>query len=90
MQAQNVQERKTALRHGSKDGYVTWLQKQGFKPEVSIALKSDLETLASGDRYYGTLVANSRILLVETIGLKVEKPGLKSSPPCVRYWQIMI
>lgn len=74
---------KTAVRHGDKDGLIDYLLQRGFEPKVREVGQAELRQLSKDDRYYGFLTPGSRILLIDTIGIK----GQKSK---TRYWEIMI
>lgn len=79
----NPNKGKTTVRHGDKDGWIDFLIRRGFDPKVTEVTRSTLNNLSKDDRYYGFLVPDSQILLVETIGIK----GQKSM---IRYWLIVI
>lgn len=74
---------KTAVRHGDKDGWINFLVSHGFDPQITEANQSDLKNLSRADRYYGFLVPDSQILLIDSI-------NTESKNKVIKYWLIMI
>jgi hypothetical protein len=56
---------KTALRHGELNGFVGWLKRNGFNPQVTEGNRADLQKLGEGDLVYGPIQAGDKILLVD-------------------------
>lgn len=69
---------KTALRHGNKDTWVQHLSNLGFEPKILEISKKESDSLLAGDRYYGEIILNSRILLIDRVDQKAT------------YWEIMV
>jgi hypothetical protein len=65
---------KTAIRHGELNGFVEWLKRQGFNPEVTEGSREDLKSLGKGDIVYGSLMAGDKVLLVQAPGTNQELP----------------
>jgi hypothetical protein len=74
---------KTAVRYGDKDGWVDFLKARGFSPQVTEVTQSAINNLSKDDRYYGFLLPDSQILLIDTIETKDKKKT-------TRYWLIVI
>lgn len=74
---------KTAVRHGDKEGWIDFLRNQGFDPQITEASQSDLKNLSRADRYYGFLVPDTQILLIDSMEVERQKK-------VIQYWLIMI
>jgi hypothetical protein len=59
---------KTAVRHGELNGFVDWLKRQGYNPQVTEGTRADLENLTAENRFYGGISQVDKILLVEAPG----------------------
>ena len=60
---------KTAVRHGEINGWINWLNRHGFSPQVREGTRADLVNLKREDRFYGGLCAGDKVLLVQSPGV---------------------